>query len=191
MSPPKSGPACTPVWAAKARALGFGSSEEHGWDLRKTHRGDTDNVHGYLVKQAHEITSGHRKEGKRRGGRTPMQLLADAVETYRVEDVARWWEWEAAAEGRRQLEWSRGARSLRALAGLGTDRTDQEVAEDDTLDGEERLGLPPDTWSWMRAHDQGPALLDAAETDGLHGARRWLAGYGLDWDDVPLPRSLA
>jgi hypothetical protein len=178
-------------WAAKARALGFDSSEEHGWDLRRTHRGDTDNVHGYLVKQAHEITSGHRKEGKRRGGRTPMQLLADAVETYRVEDVARWWEWEAAAEGRRQLEWSRGARSLRAFAGLGTDRTDQEVAEDVTLDGEERLGLPPDTWSWMRAHDQGPALLDAAETDGLYGARRWLAGYGLDWDDVPLPRSLA
>ena len=54
-----------------------------------------------FVKQAHEVTSGHRKEGKRRGGRTPMRLLADAVETYRAEDVARWWQWESAAEGRR------------------------------------------------------------------------------------------
>lgn len=119
-----------------------------------------------------------------------MQLLADAVETYRVEDVARWWEWEVAAEGRRQLEWSRGARSLRALAGLGTNRTDQEVAEDDTLDGEERLGLPrtrgPGCAPTTRARHCSTPLRPTAFTRPPLARR-----LRLDWDDVPLPRGLA
>jgi hypothetical protein len=155
----------------KVRSLGFDSSAEHGWDLRKTRRGDGDNLHAYFVKQAHEVTSGHRKEGKRRGGRTPMQLLADAVDTYRAEDVARWWQWESAAEGRRQLEWSRGERSLRSFAELGKNQTDEEVA-DETLDGDERLALAPMTWQWLRCHEQAVALLSVAETEGLNGARR-------------------
>jgi hypothetical protein len=168
-------------WTGKARQLGFDSSVEHGWDLRKTHRGDGDNIHGYFVKQAHEVTGAHRKEGRRRGGRTPMQLLADAVETYRVEDLTRWWVYEAVAEGRHQLEWSRGGRSLRALAGLGASQTDEQVAEE-TLDGEHRLGLPPETTRWLRANGQHPALLDAAEHCGIDGARAWLARFALAWN---------
>jgi hypothetical protein len=171
-------------WAAKVQSLGFDSPAQYGWDLRKTRRGDGDNLHGYFVKQAHEVTSGHRKEGKRRGGRTPMQLLADAVETYRVEDVTRWWQWESAAEGRHQLEWSRGERSLRRFAELGNNQTDEEVA-DETLDGDERLALAPETWHWLRSHEQTPALLDVAESGGLVAARDWLARCDLSWDDGP------
>ena len=169
-------------WARKARQLGFDSSTEYGWDLRKTHRGDGSNIHGYFVKQAHEVTGGHRKEGKRRGGRTPMQLLADAVETYRVEDLTRWWVYEAVAEGRHQLEWSRGARSLRTLAGLGASQTDEQVA-DGTLDGEHRLGLPAETSEWLRTNGYHPALLDAAESEGIDGARRWLVDHRLRWEE--------
>jgi hypothetical protein len=40
------------------------------------------------------------------GGRTPMQLLADVVDTYEETAMARWWEWEKGSEGRRQLTWS-------------------------------------------------------------------------------------
>jgi hypothetical protein len=162
------------------------SSAEHGWDLRKTHRGD--NIHSYFVKQAHVVTGGHRKEGKRRGGRTPMQLLADAVETYRVEDLTRWWIYEAVAEGRHQLEWSRGGRSLRTLAALGTSQTDEQVAEE-TLDGEHRLGLPPETTHWLRTNGQHPALLDAAEHGGIEAAREWLGRRLLTWGDSPRPRT--
>jgi hypothetical protein len=107
-----------------------------------------------------------------------MQLLADAVETYRAEDVARWWQWESAAEGRRQLEWSRGERSLRRFAGLGRSQTDEEVA-DEALEGEERIPLSPETWTSLRTHDQAPALLDAAEIGGREAAQRWLSRYGL------------
>ena len=173
-------------WTNKARALGFDSSAEHGWDLRKTRRGDGENIHSYFVKQAHEVTGAHRKEGRRKGGRTPMQLLADAVDTDRVEDVARWWEWEYAAEGRRQLTWSVGRRSLRAFAGLDAEQTDEQVT-DETLDAEQRLGLPDNTAHWLRAHNRYPALLDAAERGGLDGACRWLASLELEWDDDPPP----
>jgi hypothetical protein len=173
-------------WAAKARQLGFDSSAEYGWDLRKTQRGDGDNLHSYFVKQAHEVTGAHRKEGRRRGGRTPMQLLADAVETYRVEDITRWWAWESAAEGRRQLTWSTGRRSLRAFAGLDVEASDEEVA-DETLDGEQRLGLPAETAYRVRTNRQYPALLEVTERHGLEAARRWLAVRDLEWNTGDLP----
>lgn len=66
----------------------------------------------------------HRKENRGpRGGRSPTQLLADAVDTYEEQPVHRWWAWESASEGRRQLTWSTGRRGLRALAGLGREAT--------------------------------------------------------------------
>jgi len=82
----------------------------------------------YFTKVAHEVTGSHRKEGRRAGGRTPMPLLAGAVDTYEETAMARWWEWEQAGEGRRQLTWSTGSRDLRRLAGLGAEATDEDVA---------------------------------------------------------------
>lgn len=89
---------------------------------------------------------------------------------------------------RRQLEWSRGERSLRRFAVLGKNQTDEEVA-DETLDGDERLALPPETWQCLRSKDQAAALLDVSETDGLNGARRWLTASGLIWERVSRKRS--
>lgn len=60
-----------------------------------------------------------------------MQLLADAVETYEESALGRWWECEAASDGRRQLTWSTGGRDLRALAGLSREAIDAEIAEED------------------------------------------------------------
>lgn len=171
-------------WAAKARQLGFDSSAEHGWDLRKTHRGDGDNLHSYFVKQAHEVTGAQRKEGWRRGGRTPMQLLADAVETYRVEDLGRWWTWESAAEGRRQLTWSTGRRSLRVYADLDAEQTDEQVA-DAILACDKRLGIPGQIARTLHSLAWYPELLEAAERYGLNSAPSWLADRGQDWKDNP------
>ena len=98
------------VARSSARALarrGFAASEKHGWDLRRAQLGDGD-LADYFTKMAHEVTSGHRKEGRTATGRTPMQLLGDAVDTYEESAMARWWEWEAASDGRRQLTWSTG-----------------------------------------------------------------------------------
>jgi hypothetical protein len=124
------GPRIFGRWNRALQRSGFSASEEHGWDLRRAQLGDGD-LADYFTKMAHEVTGGHRKEGRARGGRTPMQLLADAVETYEESAMARWWEWEAASDGRRQLTWSTGRRDLRALAGLGREVTDEEIAEED------------------------------------------------------------
>lgn len=99
--------------------------------------------------------------------------------------VAAWW----AASRRRLARRSRslGRRSLRPFASLGTEQTDEQVA-DETLDGDERLGRPDDTARWLRAHGQYSALLDAAETSGADGARRWLALHLPTWDASPPPR---
>jgi len=105
-------------WRSALERKGFEASGDHGWDLRRVQLGDGD-LADYFTKIAHEVTGSHRKEGHRAGGRTPMQLLADAVETYEETAMARWWEWEKASEGRRQLTWSTGspARCSRVSSG--------------------------------------------------------------------------
>ncbi|HEY2194723.1 MAG TPA: hypothetical protein VGH76_20825 [Actinomycetospora sp.] len=136
-------------WKRALQRRGFSAAEEHGWDLRRAQLGDGD-LADYSTKMAHEVTGGHRKEGRTRGGRSPMQLLVDAVETYEESALARWWEWESASDGRRQLTWSTGRRDLRAMAGLGREATDEEIAEDDQ-DANIRLVLPSDTGiGWCR-----------------------------------------
>ncbi|GLZ49224.1 hypothetical protein Acsp06_54090 [Actinomycetospora sp. NBRC 106375] len=106
---------------------GFDASDDHGWDLRRVQLGDGD-LAEYFTKIAHEVTGSHRKEGRRAGGRTPMQLLADAVDTYEKAALARCWEWEQASERRRQLTWSTGAQDLRRPAELAAEASDEDVA---------------------------------------------------------------
>lgn len=195
-------------WQRKLQAQGFDASGDMaqdgkvpGWDLRRAQLGDADLAH-YFTKIAHEITSGHRKEGRRPGGATPFALGAAAVETYTEHDVARWWEWQHASDGRRQLTWSGGDKNLRTLAQLGREQTDEEIAEE-TVEADERLGLSPEVWGWVRASDHVTDVIDIAETHGLAGLAAWLdshgqgvvRGAGLDWverpevsPDQPIPR---
>ncbi|MDD7926950.1 hypothetical protein [Actinomycetospora chibensis] len=170
-------------WRAALKRKGFHASEEHGCDLRRVQLGDGD-LADYFTKIAHEVTGSHRKEGRRRGGRTSMQLLADAVDTYEESAVARWWEWEQASEGRRQLTWSTGRRDLRKLAGLGAEATDEDIAADD-LDADVRLGLSVDAWDYVERAQLGPELLAVAENGGLDAARAWLTIRDLRWHYTP------
>ncbi len=180
------GPRLFGRWQRALQRKGFSASEEHGWDLRRAQLGDGD-LADYFTKMAHEVTGGHRKEGRARRGRSPMQLLADAVETYEESAMARWWEWEAASDGRRQLTWSTGRRDLRVMAGLGREATDEEIAEDD-VDADVRVAMPVATWDWLVASGRACELLRVAESDGVAGAAAWLDARGLDWalvaDDV-------
>ncbi|MDD7917985.1 hypothetical protein [Actinomycetospora callitridis] len=169
-------------WRRALERKGFDASDAHGWDLRKAQLGEGD-LADYFTKMAHEVTGAPGKHSRARGGRTPMQLLADAVDTYEASVVARWWEWEEASDGRRQLTWSRGARDLRALAGLDEEATDEEVAREDR-GSDVRLGLEPDTWNWLTAGHHEVALLEATETSGLAGAQRWLDERGLAYTEA-------
>jgi hypothetical protein len=136
---------------------------------------------------AHEVTSGHRKETKTRGGRTPMQLLGEAADTYEAGALARWWEWETASDGRRQLTWSTGRRDLRVLAGLGREATDEEIAAEDQ-DADVRLGLTAHGWDWLRRTNRETELLVVTENGGLIASRAWLRRDQLNWVEAASPR---
>jgi hypothetical protein len=179
------GPRLFGRWHRALQRKGFSASEEHGWDLRRAQLGDGD-LADYFTKMAHEVTGGHRKEGRARGGRTPMQLLADAVETYEESAIARWWEWESASDGRRQLTWSTGRRDLRALAGLGREATDEEIVEEDQ-DADTRLTITSEAWAWLADVGRSCALLAAGEAHGLDGARAWLRQHGMSWSEAESP----
>ena len=169
-------------WRRALERKGFDASNEHGWDLRKAQLGEGD-LADYFTKMAHEVTGAAGKHGRSHGGRTPMQLLADGVDTYRADDLARWWEWEGASDGRRQLTRSRGQRDLRALAGLDREATDEEIA-DQEQEADTRLCLSSDTWAWLSAGSRGPELLEVAEASGIGRARRWLEERGLAYSEV-------
>ncbi|GLZ51507.1 hypothetical protein [Actinomycetospora sp. NBRC 106378] len=109
-----------------------------------------------------------------------MQLLGDVAKTYEATDMARWWEWEAASDGRRQLTWSTGRRDLGTLAGLGQEASDEEIAADDQ-EADEGIAIPREAWKHIIGVRQETDLLAAAERDGLDGARRWLSARGLAW----------
>ncbi|MDD7940914.1 hypothetical protein PHK61_21060 [Actinomycetospora lutea] len=166
-------------WRRALERKGFDASDEHGWDLRKAQLGDGD-LADYFTKMAHEVTGAAGKKGRSHGGRTPMQLLADAADTYEAIAMARWWEWEEASDGRRQLTWSRGQRDLRAFAGLGCEATDEEIADEDQ-EADARLALEVATWSWLEANRYEPQLLEIAERGGLRAASRWLDEHGLGY----------
>lgn len=130
----------------------------------------------YIAKwgPAEEISLGRAKEGKA-GGRSPWQLLAQAVEG--DEAAARLWqEYAISFKGRRQLVWSRG---LKKAAGI-CDQSDEDLAAAEDLDqGEDLIMLERPAWRQVLAADLRAALLDAAEAGGLESARRLLAAAGI------------
>lgn len=74
---------------------------------------------------AEEVTLSGSKRAKG-GGRTPLQLLADATDEDDRQAAARWREYARVFQGRRQLVWSRG---LKAAAGVN-EVSDAEAAEE-------------------------------------------------------------
>ncbi|QJY51209.1 protein rep [Pseudonocardia broussonetiae] len=134
-------------------------------------------LHEYFVKLSHEITGGQAKLA-RGGGRTPFQLLTEGLATGLADDIERWWEWEKASRGRRQIAWSKG---LREWAKVEPEQSDEEIVEEE-LPGEELLLIRPDSWRALRSHpDRVCELLEAAEAGGFAGAAALLDDWGLAW----------
>jgi len=133
---------------------------------------------------AEELALGDVKE-VRSGGRTPLQLLADAEDG--DEEAARLWkEYAAAFHGRRQLVWSPG---LKAEAGID-EVTDATAAQDERQDEQEdvdRANIPYQPWRDRVARhggDQRAALLDRAEKVGPVAAVEELLDAAPDHDDI-------
>jgi len=127
-----------------------------------------------------ELALGRTKKG-RRGGRTPAQLLVDAVD-HGDSDAGQLWRMFAETfHGRRQLVWSRG---LKALAGIG-EVSDQDAAGEG--EPEKRHGLcriDHEGWSGnvlrRGARYRRGLVLDAAETGGAAAVASVVAAGGED-----------
>lgn len=159
-------------WNDALARSGFEASRAHGIDIR--FGGDAlDGLGKYLSKLTYEAVGGRWKSG-RKGGRTPFEILHDAIETGLAEDFELWWEWEKASKGRRQLTWSRG---LKTAAGVD-DVSDEEVAAEDD-DGDVIAILPKQTW--QQVEPQVENLLEYTEDWGAEGAYRWLDARGLKY----------
>jgi len=176
-------------WDRALRRRGLDSSPTRGLDARPVRFDRADGGGGlgdYFVKISREVTSSYAKDSK--GGRSPLAIDRDAVETYKAEDVELWWQFEDASRGRKQLTWSTGRRDLRRFAGLRREQTDEEIAAEET-GGDELISLPADTWETISRAGQEAQVLDIAETEGMAGATAWLDARRLAWAPAtPPPR---
>lgn len=171
-------------WGRWERALnrrGFtADAERGGLDVRAlVMTGDTaEQVARYFNKIGTEL-SGHVTKHGRRGNRSMFQVLSDGLDTGDADDLERWFEYEQTSKNRRQMTWSRG---LREWADVGRRRSDEEIADEDS-GGELVFMIHPEDWPAVR--DRVPELLEAVETDGADGGKRWLEERGWRWLPTP------
>jgi hypothetical protein len=160
------------LWSDGLARTGMRASRERGVDVRQG-TGALDGLGRYLSKLTYEAAGGRFKRG-RKGGRTPFELLDDAINTGLAEDFAAWWEWEEGSKGMQQLVWSNG---LKDRCGL-TDVSDQEIA-DEELDGEDLVLIDGESWRSLYWH--ADELLTVAEMWGERAALSWLDRHGYGW----------
>jgi len=168
-------------WSAGLVAAGMPApSARHGVDA-KLLRGDPSAALGdYFVKATYgaavETARGDLKRA-RGANVTPWALLVvltdgsvpEGADLDSLDDPAAVWaEWEQASRGRRQIAWSPG---LREFLGMSEEeRTDEEVAADDSTAGDVVVEVPGPVWRTVAAsagsyRRWAPQLLDAACLD--------------------------
>lgn len=153
------------LWSDGLALSGMEASRAHGVDVRLG-TGALDGLGKYLSKLTYETAGGRFKKG-RKGGRTPFELLDDAINTGNADDFERWFEWEQGSRGMRQLTWSRG---LKAKS-LVDDVSDEEIAAEDDQ-GETVAHITPTAWKTL--YWQAAELLTVLEQGGPEIAFAWL-----------------
>lgn len=176
-------------WDRGVQAAGMTSVRDSGGlDVQISKGGDLGKLGAYLAKAgadldglAREATMGAAKQGKGSGHRTPFQIARDFLDTGDLDDLALWHEWERTSKGRRQLTWSKG---MRELADLGDERTDEEIAADETGTADDDvLLLPGETWAAVRRTSW--LILDVVEQHGRDGLVLLLEHRRLAWAEPP------
>lgn len=170
-------------WRKTLRGTSYEPSRRRGFDIRPVAKGEdlagyfTKGVYAKDGKQAsYEVTSTATKTAKH-GNRTPFALLADLVRDGDENDLLLWQEWERVSKGKRQLFWSRGLRDALEVA---AERTDDEIAEDATLDGEVREWIPGSEYRRLAERRLLTDCLRAAEADSTGEALcAFLNGVGV------------
>lgn len=123
-----------------------------------------------------EVTLGGFKKA-RKGNRTPFQILEDVFAYGLAEDVELWHIWEKTSRGKRALNWSVG---LREWAGLGEEKTDEELAAE-ADDGETIALFTGEQWKAVRRAGSGD-LLDVIDANGIEAGYQWLKDRRISYE---------
>ena len=164
-------------WSRALQRRGLDAPLPVGQDIRLvTGPADTD-LAAYLSKSTDlglELTQSQSKRARAGHGTEPTwELLGRAIATGDLDALDRWHEWETASHGRRQITWSQG---LRAALGLGEDRTDDQIAEEQIGD-EDLVLITAPGWASLIARPWLIArVLDAADVSPL-ALREFLAEH--------------
>lgn len=165
-------------WSQAVALTGKYASWANGCDVRFT---DAD-IAEYIAKfgrepkwtRAHELTKAVSKMGKR-GGRTPMQLLADHLEGDKAAGRL-WLQYAVNFKGERQLFWSHG---LRARLQLTEEKTDEEIAIEQEEIAVVLASLSVGAWRVVLANDARAELLFAASTGDTIAVQALLSKLGV------------
>lgn len=132
----------------------------------------------YLAKLGLEIAAPQTKQA-REGHYTPLDFLAEFVETGDTTWLHRYQAYAGAMRGARQLTWTRG---LKTAAGVAEVSDDGIVAGDESTGDELVTVVPTPTFKILR-HIRGAvaSLLELAESFGKGAADRYVAGMLADY----------
>lgn len=118
---------------------------------------------------SHELTKASSKQG-RRAGKHPFRLAAEPT------TAALWMEYVNAMKGGRQLVWSRG---LKAAVGV-TDKSDQELAAEDTARALDRIPISFQAWRYVLGNDARWELTREAKLGGAPAVSEFLILLGYE-----------
>ena len=163
--------ACTKVGLFRPGLDDEAAFLRHSVDVRAGDEGVSD----YLAKlddqskwtTAHELTKSSSKQGKRTGSH-PFALAMQA------QTSALFVEYVQAMKGQRQLVWSRG---LKAAVGVD-DRSDEEVAAEETEVAADRIPLTRSAWRVVLGNDARWEVLNAAKLGGVPAVQELLVLLG-------------
>jgi hypothetical protein len=163
----------------------LGRSERYAsWDYGVDVRFSDADVAAYVVKFgresewtiAHEMAKSPVKKG-RSGGRSPLQLLSDSL--LGDEQASRLWiQYAVNFKGLKQLVWSRGLRRILGL--VGDEKTDEEIAVEQTEVAILLAQLTRDQWRVVLGNDARGELLNVAASGSCDEVVRFLRGLGID-----------
>lgn len=132
-------------------------------------------------KAAWEMASPATKRGRRKGSRTPFQILRDSEESHLADDVDIWNEYEEASRGRKMFSWSQKLKPLRM-----EEKTDQELADEEIGSKEDDV-LEIQEWHQVMLVDQQrfdidvpSSILNVLDQQGVVACANYCRSLGID-----------
>lgn len=172
-------------WSAAAKRLGLSSPLSVAQDCRIISTASDEALGQYLAKAqhgyiGHELTNTQSKEARFKNSTVTVWTLLDNARDGIAEACEKWFEYERASKGRRQISWSKG---LRERLRLLSEQTDEDIAAEEmgTAD-DDLLLITAEGWRALVEMRALAECLSAAEVGGLVGLRDWLVAHGIDYE---------